>query len=313
MAKKLGNGGHGLEEYDAETGRYIKQGDSTYHSGAHFSVSEISKMISDGYYGDELANLYNNSDEEKQSALIGYLQTKLDAYYTKNKLENQKDFKTLTKQEFDEYGLECQKNTTSKDRSYFYSNYVGTGSLSFEFNKALRTGDLNHLKKVNMSVSEFEEQVAAFDRLASSFEAPKDMQGFRFDQTGPIVSWFGKSGVLDGLKTFKNQYGYYQLEQSNLDLKDLKNRLSQLIGSVVPKDGAYSSFSCVENQSHMAKNPDKIIGIKYNIPKGKKCFISTYKYESEGFFPRDTKFVIQDVKIEKVGGYERVILYYGVE
>ena len=164
-----------------------------------------------------------------------------------------------------------------------------------------------------MSKSRFEAQVKAFDNLTSSYQAPQDMQGYRFDETGPIVSWFGSSGVLDGLPRFVNQYGYEQLDQKNLDLKDLANRLSKLIGSVVPRDGAYSSFSCVEKQSHMQYNSDKIIGIRYNIPKGKNIFISDYGHESEGMFPRDTKFIMQDVKIEKFGGYERVIMYYGVE
>lgn len=314
MSKKVGNGGHGLENYDPETGRYIEtgEGDTQYHSGTHFSVAQISEMLSNGYYGQDIANLYNNGDEEEKSALIGYLQVKLDDFYTKQKLENQKDYKPLTIDEFREYGAICAANTTQEDKNFFYSGYRGAGQRAFEFNKALRTGNLEVLNRVGISVERFEAQVAAFDRLANSFKAPKDMLGVRFDQTGPIFSWFGKSGVLNGLPT-KEAFGYTQLDQENLDLKDLADRLSRLIGSVVPKDGAYSSFSCVEKQSHMTKNPDKIICTKYNIPKGKNCFISQYEYESEGFFPRDTKFIMQDVKVENIDGVERVVLYYGVE
>ena len=312
MSKKLGNGGHGLENYDPETGRYIKDGDTLYHAGTHFSVAQISEMISSGYYGKDIADLYNNGDDEEQSALIGYLQTKLDKYYTDLKLKNEKDFKTLTNEEFNKFGEICYQKCSQSDQDYFYRNYRGAGQKAFEFNKALRTGDLSVLSKVGMSKEEFEKQTAAFDRMANSFELPKDMQGFRYDQTGPIVSWFGKTGVLNGLPT-KEAFGYTQLDQEKINLNDLADRLSRLIGSTVPRDGAFSSFSCVEKQSHMIKNPEKIICTKFNVPKGKKCFISRYAYESEGFFPRDTKFIIQDVKVENQDGMERVVLYYGVE
>ncbi len=318
MPEKPGNGGHGLESYDPETGRYIKEGDSKYHAGAHFSVDEISKMISAGYYGDDFKSMFDAGDDNEKTAIIGYLQTKLDNFYTKNKLENEKDFKMLTNAEFRQYAAECKQLCDPQDYRYFNYNYRGAGDRSFEFNKALRTGDMKYLRLIGMSQSEFDAQVAAFDRLTSVFEAPKDMQGIRFDQTGPIVSWFKGSGVLDGLPTYLNEYGYEQLNQRNLDLDDLKNRLSRLIGSVVKRDGAYSSFSCVDEgnnkvASHMVKNSDKIIAIRYNIPKGKHIFLSDYQYESEGMFPRDTKFIIQDVKKENIGGQERVVLYYGVE
>jgi len=311
MAEKIGNGGHGLEDYDPETGRYIKESDK-YHAGTHFSVSEISEMITTGYYGQDIADLFNNGDDDEKSALIGYLQTKLDNFWTKQKIENEKDFSSVSQSEFSEYGRECESKTNYSDRSYFYNNYVGAGQMSFEFNKALRLNDTSYLKRVGMSLTEFENQVAAFDRLTNSYEAPKDMQVFRYNTPSVLVSWFGKSGVLDGIPTMDDGYGYLTLDMSKTSLKDLEGRLKALIGSKVARDGAFSSFSCVEKSSHMVKNSDRNIKIKYNVPKGKKCFISQYNYESEGMFPRDTSFVIQDVRLEEENGVERLVLYYGV-
>ena len=141
MPEKTGNGGHGLEAYDPETGRYIKEGDSKYHAGAHFSVKEISEMITEGYYGDDFKQLFVSGDDDAKTALIGYLQTKLDNYYTKNKLENQKDFKSLSMAEFNKYAAECKAKCDPSDYSFFNYNYRGAGSVSLEFNKVLRTGD----------------------------------------------------------------------------------------------------------------------------------------------------------------------------
>ena len=313
MAQKPGNGGHGLEEYDPETGRYIKEGDTQYHAGTHFGVEQISEMITSGYYGQDIADLFNNGDDEEKSALIGYLQTKLDGFFTKQKLENEKNFKTISQAEFTAFGDICEKNTSVADRNYFYHNYVGAGQRAFEFNKALRLNDTSYLAKVGMSLTEFENQTAAFDRLANSFEVPQDMQTFRYDRPGVLTSWFGKSGVFDDIPMVDDGYGYLMPDMNKTNIRDLERRMQSLIGSRVKRDGAFSSFSCVEKSSHMVKNADRFVKIKYNIPKGKKCFISKYDYESEGMFPRDTAFVIQDVKIENENGVERLVLYYGVE
>lgn len=319
MPDKLGNGGHGLEAYDPDTGRYIKEGDNSYHAGAHFSVNEISDMITNGYYGDDFKKLYDEGDDDAKTAIIGYLQTKLDAYYTKNKLENQKDYKMLTRAEFDEYAKDCKAVCNPADYRYFNNNYRGAGNVSFEFNKCLRTGEEKYLKLIGMSKSEFDAQVAAFDRLTSSYKAPRDMQGMRFDETGPLVSYFSQSGALNGVPQHKNQYGYMVLDEDKVDLNDLKNRLLPFIGTTVPGDKAFTSFSCAESSdkssvaSHMIKNPDKIVVSKYNIPKGNDIFLSDYGYESEGMLPRNTKLIIQDVAVEKIGGKDRLVLYYGLD
>ena len=335
MPKKTGNGGNGLESYDPETGRYIAEdkgadGLQKYHAGTHFSVSEIEQLIEDGYYGDDIKNYYANADDNKKNQIIGYFQQKLDSFWTKDKLKREKSFRNLTIPEYQAAAADCDSKTKASDRAQFHHGYKGAGDTSFEFNKALRFGIDNYLAKfgenrlrqAGLTVEEIEDRAAAFERLTNAYEAPQDMQAFRFDGTGPITSYFLSTGVFDGLPTFENQYGYTQLDPKAVDLDDLANRMQNLIGSMVPRDGAYLSFSCIPEWTHMGKNPDKIIMTKYNIPKGKKCFISNYQYESEGLLPRDTQLIVQDVKKEQVsvpdgnGGMtlvDKVVIYYGVK
>ena len=56
-----------------------------------------------------------------------------------------------------------------------------------------------------------------------------------------------------------------QLDPKAIDLDDLASRMQNLIGSMIPRDGAYLSFSCIPEWTHMGKNPDKIIMTKYNF------------------------------------------------
>ena len=51
MAEKKGKGGYGSENYDPETGRYIKE-DSNYHAGVNLSVNDLLSLLKQGYFDD---------------------------------------------------------------------------------------------------------------------------------------------------------------------------------------------------------------------------------------------------------------------
>lgn len=338
MAQKRGKGGYGSENYDPETGRYIKQDgpkDSHYHSGAHYSVNDLIKSLKEGYYDDEknkFSELFaNDKDEdleedeelwEQKHQLVSYLQEMLDDYYTREDILAT-DFPKMTDSEFNEWSRICQSRLTYEESNGFHNGYKGAGQQAFEFNKALRMGFDKFYKlypqfmdHFNLNPDAIIARVKKLDKCTSVFEFPENKQVYRYVDTAPLISWFGNTGIFEGLKTIKNQYNYDELD-GPFNAQDIALRLQNLEGTIVPPDNSFTSFSAVTGQTHMGKRLSenkRRIKIVYNVPKGTKAYFSGYERESEGIFNRNVGFFIQKVRTEKNEyGEELVVLEYGVQ
>lgn len=336
MAEKRGKGGYGSENYDPATGRYIKDDNNQYHAGVNMSVNDLISLLKQGYFDDPSAEngegLYSsifandNDDEleedeevwELKNAIISAFQEAIDQDYTRQALLNT-NFPEITSKEFSEYSQECERVTSVRDRAAFNDGYRGAGSICFEFNKALRFGFQKYYQlypqyknSPYLSPQAITDRAKKLDNLTNSWEFPEDKKVFRLLDSAPLLSWFGSTGIFDGLKTFKNQYNYDMLE-AGYDKQDLVNRLNNLIGTKVPPDGSFTSFSCLTNQSHMKNNQERDIMIRFNARKGTKAWISDYSYESEGLFNRTTGFVVQGASLENIYGKEYVVLEYGIQ
>lgn len=341
MAKKRGKGGYGSENYDPETGKYIKEGDSSFHAGAEQSVKSILEDLKSGFYDEPDNDIFpskifeNDKDEEteedeevwqQKSDMVSYLQEALDKYNTDNYMLRM-NFPPMTDTEFDQYGDRCDLNNSTIDKDAFYNGYMGAGQRAFEFNKALRFGFDKFYKMFPqyennpyLSRSAIEKRAQRLDRLTNSFVFPKETQVYRYVDTAPIVSWFSQFNIFDGLETEKNQYGL-DIFKSGFSLSDIANRMKNLIGVQVPPDKGFTSFSCVPGWSHMERHTEETgrqFKIVYNCLPGTKAFISKYQRESEGLFNRNTAFFIQDVQLQKVqmpNGEEKeiVVLQYGIQ
>lgn len=331
MAEKRGKGGYGSEKYDPNTGRYIADDKNQYHAGAGISVADIIEGIKAGEYDDPeqgyiVSDFFKDDNDEeleedeevwqKKSAVIAYIQEYLDDYWTEQAKLNT-NFPEITFDEFRKWGQECYNATTVRDRSGF--EWYRGNSTSFDFNKALRFG-LDKFYSIyprysqswELNPQSIIEKAQKLDNLTNSWEFPEDKKVFRFVDTAPLVSWFKSSGIFDGLKIIQNSFNYEELD-SGYDIQDLANRLSMLVGTKVPPDGSFTSFSCLPNNSHMKKDWSRNIMIRYNVRAGTKAWISQYDYESEGLFNRNTGFFIQGVSVEKLGSREVIVLEYGIQ
>lgn len=338
MATKRGKGGYGSENYDPETGQYIKE-DNKYHAGAGISVAEILRGLKAGEYDDDQYQaapfFANDNDEELEedeelwktkSDLVSYLQEWYDQQNTEQVLMNT-NMPEITQQEFSEYGKQCEEATSLADRGAFYNGYRGAGQACFEFNKALRFG-FNQFYKAypqfkyspNLNPEAITDRAKKLDNLTNSWEFPENKKVIRFVDTAPLISWFESSGIFDGMNLYTNEYNIKML-QEGYDKQELANRLKALVGTKVPPDGSFTSFSCMSDASHMAKNLDnnkRSILIRYNVRKGTKAWISQYGYESEGLFNRKTGFVVQGANLETFTDdsgrkWEVIVLEYGIQ
>ena len=63
MPTKQGNGGHGQENYDPATGRYVGNETSNnlekYHAGSGFPSAELEKQLLNGDFGQDFVDYYN--------------------------------------------------------------------------------------------------------------------------------------------------------------------------------------------------------------------------------------------------------------
>lgn len=343
MAEKKGKGGYGSENYDPETGRYIKE-DSSYHAGVNLSVNDLIDLLKQGYFDDpdlpDEEGLYssifaNDKDEELdededvwnlKNTVISAFQKALDDANTKASLLDT-NYPEITPAEFKEWGKQCQEATSIKDRAAFNNEYRGAGDLSFEFNKALRFGFdkfyqlyPRFLNSPSLNPQAITERAQKLDNLTNSWSFPENKKVIRSLDTAPLISWFRDTGVFDGMAMYKNQYNYDMLKPG-YDKQELVNRLNTLVGTRVPPDGSFTSFSCMSDASHMLKNLDnnnRDIIIRYNVRPGTKAWISDYGYESEGLFNRTTGFFIQGASLEKYKDdrgrdWEVIVLEYGIQ
>lgn len=340
MAKKRGKGGYGSENYDPETGKYIKEGDSSFHAGAEQSVKAILEDLKSGFYDEPENDVFpskifeNDNDEEteedeelwqQKSDMVSYLQEALDKFNTDNYMLEM-NFPQMDLKKFREYGALCESRNNSQDLNAFYRGYMGAGQSAFEFNKALRFGFdkfyqmfPQYENSPTLSREAIMKRAEQLDTLTNSFMFPEKTQVYRYVDTAPIVSWFSQFNIFDGLETEKNQYGI-DVFKSGYSLSDIANRMKNLIGVQVPPDKGFTSFSCVPGLSHMEKHTEETgrqFKIVYNCLPGTKAFISNYERESEGLFSRNVAFFIQDVQLQKVntpyGEKEIVVLQYGVQ
>lgn len=339
MATKPG-GGNQQENYDPNTGKYIANGGEgeknpntglkVFHSGAGQSKQEIIKQITSGAFGQDFTDYYNQASPQEQEEMIEYVQSTMDEANTGGELSQR--FTPMSYQEYRQFQQQAMANSglTSDDWDVI-DHYIGTGSTSFYLNTAMRLGYDEMLKQFiavkgydpnndpndylsRQNVQKFKD---VMEKATHSCHAPRNMQVDRYIGTGPLVSWLGKTGVLDGIPTENNGW-HDRLVKGSYTLQDLAQRLTALIGSVMPQDGSFLSFSACPENSHMKGKTGvgkKDILIRIDVPQGQDMLITRNTHESEGMFPSDIDFFVKDVKVERDGGTgpERVVLYYGIK
>ena len=322
IAQKQGGGGK-QENYDTKTGKFV--GTGKWSSTNYDDDNEIiSKMDAD------ILNVYNQLNDNEKKEFLNDLYNELISQQTIETMENK--FENFNTNEFKQMAKDCENylksvGVTQRDFSAFYNEYAGAGNLSFEFNKALRMGFKEFYKKFpkfvndyNLSENVIIDRAAKMDKLTKNYSIPRDGTVHRFLDENYLIAQFEKFGIFDDYDIFEERmYKYRTIDRKKYSVQQIYDSLQPLIGATVDGDGGFTSFSVVADLTHMGKSHNtldtyKRVQIKYDMPKGTKCFISNYHKESEGLFPRETKFFIKDIKLEKdKQGLERVVLYYGVQ
>ena len=346
MAQKPNNGGTqdyapaGATDENGNPigGQFIGDGEATGSADENedeLTDADIDEFIMDSDYAD----MFGQMDDDGKNKVREFVRSQLEAMSQSSKLDV--DFDNVTEDEFEEYGKESEeyiKNTYGSDAqslfTWFYSKYRGN-PRSFDLNKALRLGYDNALDWFNEAMAsadpalaryqskvkafpsreEIDEFANAFDKLTSSFTCPKDMAVYRFVNDDVIVSWFKDTMVKAGISVKKGIFGYEVSGAKDVPLDDLVNILKNSVGRKVEGDKGFSSFSTVESMSHMRSSTDedfRRIKIVYDLPKGQKCFISQYHYESEGVLPRGLSFVIKSVDKQTDEYGERAVIRIGI-
>jgi hypothetical protein len=303
--------------------------DNKYEEDLDFSQKDLQKLLESGNFDDELLEIYNSLNETEKQEFLNDLYSEIVNEQTQNTLNER--FDGFNMNEYKQMYTDClkvlqQNGVTQRDLDAFYDEYRGAGSMSFEFNKALRMGFAEFYKQYPqfrnsgmLSQQAIMDRAARMDKLTRSYEMPRDGMVFRYLDENYLVSTFEKFGVLDDFDIYTDpMYKYQTIDRRKYTVQQLYEALQPLIGGTVDGDGGFTSFSTVKGNTHMGKHSSpydyKRIQIKFDVPKGTKCFVSNYGYESEGLFPRETKYFIKDIKLEKdEQGLERVVMYYGVQ
>ena len=314
-----------LEDYKKE----IKLNESKYQEELDFSKNDLKNALESGQFDQDLLDIYNQLDDNEKQEFLSDLYNEIVGEQTQNTLN--KRFDGFSEDEYKQMYTECyqvlrQNGVTQNDIAAFKYEYRGAGSKAFEFNKALRMGFTEFYKKYPqfknssfLSQQAIMDRAARMDKLTRGYEIPRGGSVYRYLDDNYLVSEFSKFGVFDEFDIYTDpMYNYETYDRNKYSVQQVYEALQPLIGCTVNGDGGFTSFSTVEEQSHMKKhaspNTYKRVHIKYDVPKGTKCFISDYEYESEGLFPRETKYFIKDIQLEKdEQGLERVVLYYGVQ
>ena len=337
MATKPG-GGSKQENYDPNTGKYVASGGEgyqneqtglkTYHSGSGKSTQEIVNEITSGAYGQDFADYYNQADAQTQQEMIDYVHSTMDEANTSEDMSQ--SFKPMDYQEYKDFLHQALANSGLTSHDYdIVRHYIGTGSTSFYLNTAMRSGydemlrqfinkkgyDPNRDPNDWLSRQNVEEFRKVMEKATHTSHAPRDMRIDRYVGSGPIVSWLRNTGLLNGLK-IENGEWHDKLVKGDYQLDDLANRFTSLIGSVLPADGSFMSFSACPELSHMKQKrgeEKKDFLLKIDVPKGQDMLMTTNTTESEGMLPNDVDFFVKDVKLETDNrGDERVVLYCGI-
>lgn len=331
---KVGGGGQ-QENYDPNTGKYVKSdvgslGREVFHFGSKLSSNDIENKLLNGDFGSDFKDYYENADAETKNEIIGHIHSQFDDYNTQQ--DRSVHFKPMDYNEYLQFQRDAINNSNlTPDELQSIHHYVGTGSTSFYLNTAMRLGydemlkqfinvkgyDPNSVAGDYLSRPEFEKFKKAMEKATHSVQAPRDMQVERYLGTGPIVSWFKDTGVLNGIPIENNGW-HDKLQAGSYSLQDLKDRLTPLIGTVMPQDGSFMSFSATPSATHMGSKrgaKKKDILMKIDVPKGQTMHITGNTHESEGMFPNDIDLYIKDVQLERDSkiGEERVVIYYGIK
>lgn len=335
MPTKTGKGGAGQEQYDPQTGKYIGTDKlnnlDKFHAGSNISSDDIKNMIFNGDFGQDFLDHFKSSDKETQEAMIEYVHSEYDAYNTGEKMNE--NYQYLSSNEYHNMVDEAIANSTlTPDDREAIQHYIGSGSTSFYLNTAARFG-YDEMRKQFMAIKGFDPEtnpgnwlsrkevdrfLKAAEKGSHDFQLPKAIMANRYVGTGPIVSWFKDTGVLDGLDI--ESTGFHDHLKPGFDYNDLADRLSKLKGTVMPKDGSFMSVSLCPELSHMkGKEGAKVkpILMKIDLPKGQNVYVSNNRHESEGMLPSDIELYIKDVKVENEfngrNTVPRVVIYYGVK
>jgi len=338
MPTKTGNGGHGQEKYDPATGQYVgedKQNNlDKYHAGSGFPSAELEKQLLNGDFGQDFVDYYNKADNDTKQQILEYVHSQYDESNTAEKMAE--GFKELSSSDYRNMQQDALRNSTlTPDEVDAIHNYIGTGKTSFYLNTAARFG-YDEMRRQVMQNEGYDPEnspgnylnrdnvdsfLKAMDKGTHDFKLPQDTRAYRYLGTGPIVSWFKNTGILDGLATESNR-GWHEHLKPGFDMQDLAKRLSNLVGTVMPKDGSYMSVSMCPELSHMKQkigSNAKPILMKIDLPKGQSAYISSNTHESEGMLPSDIDLYIKDVKLENEYNSKngvttpRVVIYYGVK
>ena len=338
MPTKQGNGGHGQENYDPATGRYVGNETSNnlekYHAGSGFPSAELEKQLLNGDFGQDFVDYYNKADDDTKQEILEYVHSQFDEANTEEKMKQ--NFNYLSRSEYEDMQNKALQNSSlTYDERDAVRNYTGTGKTSFYLNTAARFGYDEMRRQVMqnegydpenspgdyLNRDNVEKFLAAMEKGTHDYKLEKDTRVNRYVGTGPLISWFKNTGVLDGLPTESNR-GFHEHLAPGFDMQDLANRLSNLVGTVMPKDGSYMSVSMCPDLSHMKQKRGtnaKPVLMKIDLPKGQGVYISDNHYESEGMLPSDIDLYIKDVKLENEYNSKngittpRVVIYYGVK
>lgn len=346
------NNGDEQQPVDQETQQLTSGGSSTpekYDVTSSMSEDDISNAMLRGDFGDKYKYVFARLSDAQKKKIASKIKTFFDQ--KAGEFEKSRVYDSMTLDQFQQFGdanmkaIQTAYPTNYQDiMNSFYSNYRGNGQVCFNFNKALRWGwdvfndwfkkgysyegrsfNDNHDDATNgvagltLSEQEFDDNVSKMDDLTNSYRMPKDVKTFRYVDENYLCSSF--SQFMKRFPQKKDAFGYNTIDRS-VPVKDIADALSDSIGSKVDADSGFTSFSCVEDASHMKnkanKDNYKRVLIRYDIPQGTKCFISKYEYESEGVFPRGTKFFVKSVGIEPFEGddgtqLERVVMTIGVQ
>ena len=336
MNEKPNNGGEnqpyapaGSKDANGEPagGRWMAETDVTQE--------EIENFIKGSPFAEQYASMDDAGKKGVRDKIVGMVRWKKTQEFINQKYDDvdESGWTELAQQNKEalqqKYGAEA-----STLYNYFRYKYRGT-PRSFDLNKPLRIGwqkslewfdyamksDEPQLERYRMRVSSFpsrqevEEFTENFDKLTHSFKAKKNMAVYRFVNDDVACSWFKDVLIRAGAQVSKGFFGYDVMDTKKFSVDKMVEILQDAVGQKVDGDTGFSSFSTCRELSHMRRSTGedfRRFEIKYDVPEGQDLFISDYRNESEGVFPRGLKMVIKSVTKGTDEYGERVVVQVGI-
>lgn len=338
VGSKLGNGGNGQEAYSTENGQYVSEG---------LTIDKIKENILDGKYGSKYRNIYMGLNVGKRKLLLNkmyeYVQKRdgntVEEEYHEIEPDEVVAGTPIYQQgrygkadgEFDKLYNECMdalNNATNGKGQEIYDEgidgaIVGRGTYCFEFNKFLRLGEEEYLKRnpneTQQQIDDFKKRIEALDITLDSYRLKENTKFYRLvDDHNYLLQTF--PDLFKDLSTHYDQYNNLVYNRDDISVDELVKRLKECVNETV-SDKSYCSCGAIADlaHSHMLrshKNPDdyRRVAITILAKKGSRAFYTHNISESEVVLPRDIKFVLKGVEKDKdPWGNERVHLTYGYE